>query len=68
MGVLVLARHARERIIIDHPDGPIIVSVGGHRGQQYKLCVDAPSTVTVHREEVWNELHPQNKREGTPKT
>ncbi len=67
MGVLVLTRQADQRIVIEHPDGPIVISVGGHNGRQYKLCVNAPRSVAVHREEVWNEIHPNKQLERTPK-
>jgi carbon storage regulator len=51
--MLVLSRKVNERIVID---GNIIVTVVRIRGEIVRLGVDAPKDVTVHRQEVADEI------------
>lgn len=48
--MLVLSRHADERIMIGDN---IIVTVVEVRGDKVRLGFDAPSDIPVHREEVY---------------
>jgi carbon storage regulator len=51
--MLVLSRKVNERIVIN---GNIIVTVVRIRGEIVRLGVDAPKDVTVHRQEVADEI------------
>jgi carbon storage regulator len=47
--MLVLTRKPTESIVID---GSIRITILGVRGNQVRIGIEAPSEVTVHREEV----------------
>lgn len=51
--MLVLSRKVNERIVIN---GNIIITVVRIRGDQVRIGVDAPKDVTVHRQEVADEI------------
>jgi len=51
--MLVLSRKSNESIVIA---GEITVTVLEIRGDQVRLGIDAPRSVTVHREEIHAEL------------
>lgn len=55
--MLVISRKVGESIIIDER---IKVTVGQIRGDKVRLCCDAPKTVSVHRQEVFEAI----QREG----
>lgn len=59
--MLVLSRKVNERIVID---GNIIVTVVRIRGDIVRIGVDAPKRVTVHRQEVADEIARGITREG----
>jgi carbon storage regulator len=61
--VLVLTRRANQSIVIG---GDITVTVLEVRGDQVRIGIDAPKSVTVHREEVWVELSQANKAAASP--
>jgi carbon storage regulator len=61
--VLVLTRRANQSIMIG-PD--VVVTVLEVRGDQVRLGVNAPRSVTVHREEVFRELEQANKAAASP--
>ena len=56
--MLVLTRRANPSIVIG--DG-VIVTVLEVRGDQVRLGINAPRSVPVHREEVYNELVAANR-------
>lgn len=56
--MLVLSRKKQERIVINDD---IIVTVVEIRGDIVRLGFDAPKSVTVHREEVWLQIHRPDK-------
>jgi carbon storage regulator len=65
--MLILSRKAGESIVID---GRIIVKVVRVDGDQVKLGIAAPSTVPVHRQEVYEEIQKNNREaltRGRPK-
>jgi carbon storage regulator len=62
--VLVLTRRANQSIVIGDN---IVVTVLEVRGDQVRLGIDAPRSVTVHREEVFNELAEANRAAAAPK-
>jgi carbon storage regulator len=51
--VLVLTRRANQSIVIG---ADIVVTVLVVRGDQIRIGIDAPLSVSVHREEVFREL------------
>jgi carbon storage regulator len=51
--MLVLTRRANQSIVIGQD---VIVTVLEIRGDQVRLGITAPRSVTVHREEVWLQL------------
>jgi carbon storage regulator len=67
--VLVLTRREGEKLIIG---GNVTVTVLSIKGNQVRFGIDAPSDVTIHREEVYKRIMQQEKplngsaRVGTP--
>jgi len=51
--MLILTRNIGEAIIIDDDVKVVILGV---KGNQIKIGVDAPKSVTVHREEVYQRV------------
>ena len=56
--MLVLARKLNQRIVID---GRIFIKVVRLEGDVVKLGIDAPTSVPVHRQEVYDEIQRSNK-------
>ena len=54
--MLVLSRHRDEKIIIGHGPDRIEIVVVDIRGDKVRLGIDAPQDVTVHREEVYDDI------------
>lgn len=61
--MLVLTRRANESIMIG-PD--IVVTVLEVKGDQVRIGIRAPRSVTVHREEVLAELTKANRAAASP--
>ena len=59
LGMLVLTRHASERIRIGDDIEILVVAV---RGDKVRLGVKAPADVPVHREEVYQQI--QKRKAG----
>jgi carbon storage regulator len=60
--VLVLQRHENESVVIGLPDGrEIIVMVTEIRFDKVKLGFEAPLDITVHRQEVADEIKRENR-------
>jgi len=57
--MLVLSRKLNERIIIGDD---IVISVVEVRGDQVKLGIEAPRTVKVYRQEVFDAIQDENRR------
>jgi len=55
--VLILARRLNEKIVIGDD---ICVSVVDIRGDQVKLGIEAPKTVKVYRQEVYDAIQSEN--------
>lgn len=62
--MLILSRKVNESIVID---GRILVKVVRVEGEQVKLGIEAPHTVPVHRQEVYDEIQ-KNNREALTST
>jgi len=61
--VLVLTRRANQSIMIGDN---VVVTVLEVRGDQVRLGIRAPRSVTVHREEVFRELAEANRAAASP--
>lgn len=56
--MLVLSRKLNQNIVID---GNIIVKVVRLEGDVVKLGIQAPQSISVHRQEVYDEIERSNK-------
>lgn len=52
--MLVLTRRVGEKIRIGDD---VVITLLGVRGNQYKVGIEAPRHVSVHREEIWQRIH-----------
>ena len=57
--MLILSRRQGETIVIDDN---IRVTVMEVRGDQVRIGIEAPRTVSVHREEVYEQISETNRR------
>lgn len=62
--MLVLTRKIDESIIIGDNIRVTVVDV---RGEQVKVGIDAPRSISVHREEVYREIQEENRRAASLK-
>lgn len=60
--MLILTRRISESVIIGDE---VKVTVLGVKGNQVRLGIDAPKTVSVHREEIYQRIQ-QEKQGGIP--
>ena len=58
--MLVMTRHIGEEIIIN---GNIKVVILGHNGTQYKVGIEAPREISVHRKEIQDRVDKGIKRD-----
>ena len=58
--MLVLGRLAREAIMIGDDIKIVVVDI---KGDKVRLGIEAPKSVTVHREEVWERIQ-KEKADG----
>ncbi len=56
--MLRIARRAGERVIIG---GEVVVEVLEVRGQTVRLGIDAPRSVPIYREEIWEAVKRENE-------
>lgn len=63
--MLVLSRKRDESIIIGDD---VIITVVDIKGEQVKLGVTAPKTVSIHRKEVYEAIQQENIEAAKPKT
>ena len=56
--MLLLTRRLNESLMIEDD---IKVTVLGIKGHQVQLGIQAPQTTTVHREEIYQRIHAQQK-------
>jgi carbon storage regulator len=61
--MLILSRKAGETVVID---GRIRVKIVRLEGDVVKIGIDAPSDVSIHREEIYDEIQRNNKEAVTP--
>ncbi len=61
--MLVLTRRANQSIMIGND---VVVTVLEVKGDQVRIGIKAPRSVTVHREEVYAELARENRAAASP--
>ena len=61
--MLILSRKTGETVVID---GRIRVKIIRLEGDVVKIGVEAPSDVSIHREEIYDEIQRNNKEAVTP--
>ena len=54
--MLVIGRRPQERFVLLTSDGDVWVQVTAIEGRQVKIGIDAPKSVSVHREEIWQAI------------
>ena len=59
--MLILTRRVGETVVVGDN---ILVTVLGFKGNQVRLGIEAPSDVSVHREEIFNRLQLDEENEG----
>ena len=59
--MLILTRRVGESLRIGDD---ISVTVLGIKGSQVRIGVDAPKTISVHREEVYDRIHDKNSKQS----
>jgi carbon storage regulator len=57
--MLVLSRQRNESIMIGED---VVVTIIDVRGDRVRLGIDAPTEIPVHRREVYEAIHRENKR------
>lgn len=57
--MLVLSRQRDESIMIGED---VVVTIVDVRGDRVRLGIDAPTEIPVHRREVYEAIHRENKR------
>jgi carbon storage regulator len=61
--VLILTRRVGENVVVGDD---IVISVIEVRGDAVRIGIQAPRSVTVHREEVYRELQQANESAASP--
>lgn len=61
--MLILTRRVGENVVIGDD---IVVSIVEVRGDAVRIGIQAPRSVSVHREEVWRELQRANEGAASP--
>lgn len=61
--MLVLTRNIGESIIIGNKKEKITITILNTKGNQAKIGIDAPRTVPVHREEIYERIRENSAKE-----
>lgn len=62
--MLVLTRKLQQSIMIGDEIEVVVLEV---RGEQVRLGIRAPKTVTVHRKEIYEQIHEANEDASKPR-
>lgn len=61
--MLVLSRHVSEKIILETRDGLVEIMLAAVTpGDKARIGIAAPTSVTIHREEVWERIRSAGER------
>jgi len=60
--MLILTRRVGETLVIG--DNEIRITVLGVKGNQVRIGVDAPKSVAVHREEIFDKIQAESKEKS----
>ena len=63
--MLVLSRQRDETIVIGDGDDKIEITIVDIRGEKVRLGISAPSDVSVHRKEIYEAIHKDDKGKGS---
>jgi len=61
--MLILTRRVGESVVIGED---VTVTVLGVKGNQVRIGINAPKTVAVHREEIYQRIKGEHDTSGTP--
>ncbi len=61
--MLILTRRVGETLMIGDE---VTVTVLGVKGNQVRIGINAPKTVAVHREEIYQRIKGENETDGPP--
>jgi len=59
--MLILTRKVGESLVIGEDVSIIVLGV---KGNQVRIGIDAPKSVSVHREEIYNKIQDEKKIDG----
>jgi carbon storage regulator len=57
MSMLILTRRVGEALMVGDETKIIVLSV---KGSQIRLGINAPKDIVVHREEIYDKIHPKD--------
>jgi len=63
--MLILTRRVGETLMVGDD---VTITVLGVKGNQVRIGVKAPKTVSVHREEIFDRIRSERGEEAAPKT
>ncbi|WP_437230366.1 carbon storage regulator [Planctomicrobium sp. SH661] len=65
--MLVLSRHRDESIYMELEDGRLIKLMPVDiRGDKVRLGIEAPDTIKIHREEIWEQIVEERTASASP--
>ncbi len=64
--MLILGRRKDERVIIQTSDGTIAVCVVEVRSDRCRIGFEAPESIVIHREEVWEAIQKRGLKKFKP--